>query len=101
MSGLFPFVSNFDSYSSSKLHFPRSFKCADSLTVHRRRLHLLPVLDQLDDDDEKAETPEKQDVIRTLPFSRSLDFLFRHYANTLVIYATDVFHSAKSSRLTY
>ncbi|CAF1600827.1 unnamed protein product [Rotaria magnacalcarata] len=28
-----------------------SFKCANSLTVHRRRLHLLPLLDKIGDDD--------------------------------------------------
>lgn len=31
------------------------FKCADSLTVHRRRLHLLPPMEKADDDQEKHE----------------------------------------------
>ncbi|CAF3888300.1 unnamed protein product [Rotaria sp. Silwood1] len=33
-----------------------SFKCANSLTVHRRRLHLLPLLDKINDDDKEQPT---------------------------------------------
>ncbi len=43
------------------------FKCADSLTVHRRRLHLLPLIDKNNDEDEKQEASnsnDKQDVIK-------------------------------------
>ncbi|CAF1019184.1 unnamed protein product [Adineta ricciae] len=36
-----------------------SFKCANSLTVHRRRLHLLPLLDKLNDVDNREKEQMK------------------------------------------
>ncbi|CAF1385809.1 unnamed protein product [Adineta steineri] len=37
-----------------------SFKCANSLTVHRRRLHLLPLLDKINDDDDDDDDVKEQ-----------------------------------------
>ncbi len=59
------FRNYFNSYRlicNYSVFFFRSFKCADSLTVHRRRLHLLPLLDKIDNEDDKQETNDKQDV---------------------------------------
>ena len=41
----------------SNLRGEGSFKCANSLTVHRRRLHLLPLLDKINDDDKQQQEP--------------------------------------------
>jgi hypothetical protein len=62
-----------------KKNYFSSFKCANSLTVHRRRLHLLPLLDKINDDDDKPQTSsnskEKEKVKRIFCFSNSTTYI--------------------------
>jgi hypothetical protein len=95
MSGLFTFVIILIFIDLLKIIFLRdSFKCADSLTVHRRRLHLLPLLDKIDDEDDKQDATnsnDKQDVTTFFFEVSKFEYLFSHNVNTLVIYVNDVF----------
>jgi len=72
------------------------------LTVHRRRLHLLPLLDKINDDDDKPQTTsnskEKEKVKRIFwfLFFLILQLIFSLNVNMLVIYVNDVFHVVKN-----
>lgn len=70
-----------------------SFKCANSLTVHRRRLHLLPFADSTHpDESETPSTSEDPEVNRGTMGKKNENahsLSFRHAGNTLVICVND------------
>jgi len=80
--------------------FLYSFKCANSLTVHRRRLHLLPLLDKINDDDndklQTSNSKDKEKVKRTILNNQNKKSIFSLNINMLVIYVNDVFHAVKN-----